>query len=99
MKSLKDILYGVAIVEVVGDTSIELTGIAFDSRKVAEGFCYIAQVGTQVDGHNYIDQSIKSGANAVLCENLPSACAEGISYIVVKNSGEALGIMASNFLQ
>ena len=97
MKNLKDILYGVSILEVVGDTSIDLFGIAFDSRKVTTGFCYVAQVGGQVDGHSFIEKSIAEGAIAVLCEVVPSNIVEGVTYVKVKNSSEALGIMASNF--
>ena len=97
MKNLKDILYGVSILEVVGDTSVDVAGIAFDSRKVASEFCYVAQVGTQVDGHSFIENSIADGAKAVLCEVVPTSLAESVTYVKVKDSGEALGIMASNF--
>lgn len=97
MKNLKDILYGVSILEVVGDTSVEVSGIAFDSRKVVNGYCYVAQVGTQVDGHEFIDKSISAGAAAVLCEKMPSAFVTGVTYIKVSDSAESLGIMASNF--
>ena len=97
MKELKDILYGVAITEVVGDTAIVLSGIAFDSRKVKDAFCYIAQKGTQVDGHQFIDASIKLGASAIVCEELPKEKSAGITYIKVKKSAEALGVMAANF--
>ena len=97
MRKLKDLLYGVAITEVVGETNIEIAGLAFYSRKVAANFCYIAQKGTQVDGHDFIENSIKAGAVAVVCEELPTELIEGISFIKVKNSAEALGIIASNF--
>ena len=97
MKNLKDILYGVSILEAVGATSVEVAGIAFDSRKVTKGFCYTAQVGTQVDGHGFIGKAIEDGAVAVLCEKLPDAFVEGVTYIKVANSAEALGVMASNF--
>jgi UDP-N-acetylmuramoyl-L-alanyl-D-glutamate--2,6-diaminopimelate ligase len=99
VKNLKDILYGVSILEVVGDTSIGLSGIAFDSRKVTTEFCYVAQVGTQVDGHDFIEKSIESGARAVVCEKMPLHTKEGVTYVKVKDSGEALGIMASNFYE
>ena len=97
MKKLKDILYGVSILEVVGDTSVEVSGIAFDSRKVTNGFCYTAQVGTQVDGHSFIDKTIADGAIAIVCEKLPAQFVESVTYIKVVDSAEALGVMASNF--
>jgi UDP-N-acetylmuramoyl-L-alanyl-D-glutamate--2,6-diaminopimelate ligase len=97
VKNLKDILYGVSILEVIGDTSVELYGIAFDSRKVTTGYCYVAQVGTQVDGHDFIEKSIASGATSIICEKMPKSFLEGVTYVRVQDSGQALGIMASNF--
>lgn len=97
MKSLQDILYGVAIAEVIGDTNIEISGLAFDSRKVVQDYCYIAQEGTQVNGHDFIENTITAGAIAVVCEKMPLAPTKGITFVRVKNSAEALGIMASNF--
>ena len=88
MKNLKDILYGVAITEVLGDTNLEVAGLAFDSRKVLNDFCYIAQKGTQVDGHDFIEGSAQSGAIAVVCEELPAQIEKGITYIKVKKSAE-----------
>lgn len=97
MRNLKDILYGVAIIEVIGDTNLSIKGLSFDSRKIEEGYCYIAQEGTQVDGHAFIESAIKLGAIAVVCEKLPTIIVKGITFIRVKNSGEGLGVMASNF--
>ncbi|MBL4709203.1 MAG: UDP-N-acetylmuramoyl-L-alanyl-D-glutamate--2,6-diaminopimelate ligase [Flavobacteriales bacterium] len=97
MRNLIDILYGVAITEVIGDTNLSIKDLSFDSRKVEEGFCYIAQEGTQVDGHAFIKGAIQLGAIAVVCEKIPATPEKGITFIRVKSSGEALGIMASNF--
>ena len=97
MKNLKDILYGVSILEVVGDTSIELSGITFDSRKVVNDVCYVAQLGTQVDGHDFIEKSIANGATAVICEKMPKSFLKSVTYVMVQDSGQALGVMASNF--
>ena len=99
MKKLKDILYGVAITEVVGNTSVDVLGIAFDSRKVTKGFCFVAQKGTQVDGHKFIGKVSEQGAVVVICEKLPNELKEEVTYVVVENSAEALGVLASNFYE
>jgi len=96
-KILKDILYKVALTEVVGTTDISISSIQFDSRKVKEDCLFIAVKGLTVDGHNFIDQTIKSGATAIVCEELPAKKHKGITYLKVKDSGEALAIIASNF--
>ena len=97
MKQLKDILYGVSILEVIGDTNSIIDGLTFDSRQVEKGFCYIAQKGTKVDGHDFINQAISQGAMAIVCEEIPEGEFSSVHFVKVKNSAEALGIMAANF--
>ena len=97
MPELKDILYKVSLTSSYGDMSVDVKGICFDSRKVRPGFLFIAVKGTQSDGHEYITKAIDSGAIAVVCEKLPEAVADKIAFVSVKNSGQALGIIASNF--
>src|SRR5690606_24772825 len=75
----------------------EVKGIAFDSRKVEAGFAFVAVRGTLTDGHDFIEKAIDSGATAIVCERLPESISEGVTYVTVRNSGNALGIMASNF--
>ncbi|KOF01510.1 UDP-N-acetylmuramoylalanyl-D-glutamate--2,6-diaminopimelate ligase [Roseivirga seohaensis subsp. aquiponti] len=97
MSALKDILYKVALQSVSGDTAVEVAALAFDSRRVEANTAFIATRGTQVDGHDYIEQAIEKGAVAIICEVLPESLNTAITYVQVKNSSEALGIMASNF--
>jgi UDP-N-acetylmuramoyl-tripeptide--D-alanyl-D-alanine ligase len=47
----------------------EINGMTIDSRKVEQGDMYFALRGSRVDGHNYIQQAIKSGASAIVTEN------------------------------
>ncbi len=97
MKLLKDILYKAGLQEVVGTTNIAIQSVCFDSRKVDSFSLFVAIRGTLVDGHEYIEQAIEKGAVAVVCEQLPADKKEGVAYVVVKNSSEALGYIAANF--
>src|SRR5690606_12472572 len=97
MAILQDILYGVAIEQVLGSTSVEVEQIAFDSRKVFPNSLFVAIKGTQSDGHQYIHQVIESGANIIVLEILPQEIKENITYIKVANSAKALGVIAANF--
>lgn len=97
MKLLKDLLYGVSITERIGGTQIAVSKICFDSREVSKDALFIAVRGTQVDGHNYIDKAIELGARSILCETLPDETKEKVSYIAVKDSAEALALIAANF--
>ncbi|MCB9224343.1 MAG: UDP-N-acetylmuramoyl-L-alanyl-D-glutamate--2,6-diaminopimelate ligase [Crocinitomicaceae bacterium] len=97
MKNLQDILYKVALVETHGSTDINISEIVFDSRKVSDASLFVAVRGVSVDGHQFIEQTIQAGAIAIVCEELPADIKEGITYLKVINSAEALGIMASNY--
>lgn len=97
MKELKDILYKVPIMDVVGSTALMIEAVAFDSRKVNKGTLFVAQKGVQTDGHLYIETAIKKGAIAIVCEIMPTNLEEGITYIQVSDSNLALSFIASNY--
>lgn len=97
MKQLKDILYKVTIESTVGSTAVPISSLVIDSRKVEKQSLFVALKGTQVDGHVYIDQAIKDGAVAVLCEELPAVLKEGITYVLVEDTNKALAVVATNF--
>ena len=97
MKLLKDIIYGVRIIEIKGNTNIAVENIAFDSREIVNLSLFIAVKGVAQDGHKFISQAQDSGACAIVCENLPEILNDDITYIKVNDSSNALGIIASNF--
>lgn len=96
---LQEILYGVAITELVGLTNREVSALTFDSRQVAKGSVFFAIKGTLSDGHSYIAQTVEAGAEVIVCEEMPSELKEGITYIQVEDSHIALGKAASNFYE
>lgn len=97
MAILKDILYKVSLRSTVGDTNVEVSDLVFDSRRVQDGSVFVAVAGTQVDGHLYIGKALDQGAVAVVCQQMPEDTREGITYVEVNDSAEALGVMASNY--
>lgn len=99
MKVLKDILYKVSLEAVVGNTSVAINAIHFDSRNISLNDVFVAIRGTLSDGHQYIDQAIEKGALAVICEEMPSQKINGVTYVQVKDSQEALAFMAANFFE
>jgi UDP-N-acetylmuramoyl-L-alanyl-D-glutamate--2,6-diaminopimelate ligase len=99
MKIFKDILYKVSLTSTVGNMEVKVNALAFDSRQVKEGTVFVAIKGTQVDGHEYIDNALESGAIAIVCEQLPASLQPGITYVEVQNTAKALGILASNFFE
>jgi UDP-N-acetylmuramoyl-L-alanyl-D-glutamate--2,6-diaminopimelate ligase len=93
---LKDLLIGFDVLQVIGNTDIEINGIQSDSRRIQQGQIFVAQTGTTVDGHAFISQCIANGAAAIVLENAAHMPTDTTSttYILVKNSDEALGKMA-----
>ncbi len=94
---LNEILKAVHPLTLTGTDEVEIKDIQMDSRKVAEGCLFIAVKGTQTDGHTYIAKAIESGAAAVVCETLPDTLKEGVTYVTVKDTEDAVGKLATVF--
>ncbi|MDZ4715918.1 MAG: UDP-N-acetylmuramoyl-L-alanyl-D-glutamate--2,6-diaminopimelate ligase [Cytophagales bacterium] len=97
MALLRDILYNVRITSTSGDMDAEVKSIAFDSRKVEPGCLFVAIKGSKSDGHDFIDKAIALGAMLIVCETLPESTNTRVTYVAVKDSAVALGIISSNF--
>ena len=92
---LNELLHTSEVLETVGNSEIQITGIHCDSRKIETGFLFIAVTGTQSDGHSYIGKAIENGAKAVVCQIIPENPANDVTYVRVKDSAETLGRVAS----
>jgi UDP-N-acetylmuramoyl-L-alanyl-D-glutamate--2,6-diaminopimelate ligase len=71
----------------------DFKGITSDSRLVKPGFIFVAVKGLTSDGHDFIKDAVKNGAELVVGErdlNLPN-------YIKADDSREALGELASEY--
>ena len=97
MKKLKEILYKVHIEAVHGSTDVQVNKVEFDSRKITKGDVFVANKGTLSDGHIFIDKAISLGAKVVVCEFFPDVFIDGITYVLVKSSNQALAFLAANY--
>lgn len=97
MTKLQDILYRVHLKQVKGSTDITVSGIQIDSRKLEAANVFVAIKGVMSDGHMFIEKAIASGATAIVCETMPSSLQEGITYLQVADSQEAVAYMAHQF--
>lgn len=75
---------------------LKITGLKYDSRLVKPGDLFFAVPGFKVDGHDYVVKAIENGAVAVVVESVQKID-PSITQIVVQDSREALGIMATTF--
>ena len=94
---LEEILNGINVIETIGNTSIEISDIHIDSRKVESGHLFVAVKGTQTDGHAYIGKAIEKGASAIVCETLPEAIENHVTYIKVADTEDCVGKLATSF--
>ena len=94
---LKELLKDIPVVAVVGSEDIEITGVNIDSRRIKEGHLFVAMKGTQVNGHKFVPKAVELGAKAVLCEDMPEQKAEGVTYVQVESTEDAVGKVATTF--
>lgn len=94
---LKECCNDIEIVRNIGNLDVEIKGIHIDSRNVNKDSLFVAVRGTQTDGHKYISQAILQGAKAILCEQLPEALNSDVTYLVVKNTEQIVGKVATQF--
>ncbi len=98
---LKKILAGMENLKAKGDLSIDIKQIESDSRKVKKGTLFIAIKGFDVDGHDYIQKAIESGASAILVEEgyKPKGVKipDDITIVLAPNTRYAMAIAACNF--
>ena len=101
---LKELLQAIEPLEVFGNTDKEIHGIHFDSRKIGPGDLFVAQVGTAVDGHTFIDGCVAQGATAVVLskreymDNGQRTMDNGqCTFVLVENTDKALGLLASKW--
>lgn len=94
---LKELLKLAGKYEIYGNEEIEVKGIEIDSRNIKEDYAFIAIKGTQADGHNYIEKATELGATTIICENLPEKLNKEVTYIVVNNTEDIVGKIATTF--
>lgn len=94
--TLKELLDGLETAEITGDTSCEITGIVYDSRRTAPGALFVALHGEKADGAAYIEDAIQRGAAAVVSQ---TPCASGGNFpcIQVTDARLALAKLAVRF--
>lgn len=97
MKLLYQLLSSVAVEKTIGDENIGIAAVTSDSRNVVTGALFIAVKGVSVDGHSFIPQLYGKGVAAVVCEELPERLDAAVTYVKVKDSAVALGIIASEW--
>ena len=103
MKPLNILLKSLRSFELTGNPDTNVTEILFDSRAVSaqpEGSTqlYVAQRGTQTDGHKYMLQCYEKGCRVFLCKRIPEEMAgKDFAAVLTEDPVSSLGKIASEY--
>lgn len=92
---INDLLAGLANYKVIGDEQVEITSVAYDSRKVRQGSLFVCIEGFVSDGHEYIKQAADAGAAAIMVQK-DSDC-HGVTCISTPDTRIGLAVVSSNY--
>jgi len=91
---LSKLLAGVSLT-IKPEQDIDITNVAYDSRRVTPGALFVCIKGYATDGHLYIDSAIKNGAVAVLVQD--AAADTGVLTLQTGDTRKALAQISANF--
>ena len=91
---LCELLTGLEVLGASADMDMEITSVAYDSRKVTPGCLFVAITGFATDGNKYIPMALEKGAAAVVTAKKPE---QDIPYVLVSSDRLALALIGSNF--
>ena len=95
MKSLVEILKPVGIDE-SRLSPIDINGLSINSKTIKKGDLFIAIVGTNENGNDYIEEAIQSGAAAIVTDKKYFGRTK-VPIIEVDNSRKVLSVIASEY--
>ncbi len=80
--------------EVIGRRAVEISGLAYDTRRVHEGTLYFCVPGARADGHDLAAAAVAAGAAALVVERPVDVAAP---QLVVESSRAAMAVAADTF--
>lgn len=94
---LSEIINNLKIIEKKISPEVQISDLVYDSREVMPGSAFVCLVGAEFDGHNFIEDAIKRGANTIITQK--KCDFPGINVILVEDTREALAVMSKNFFK
>ena len=94
---------GVPGARIVGDSSVEVESLAYDSRKVGPGTLFFCVPGEKSDGHDYAAAAVEAGAIGLVVEREVSASLgssrsnEDVAQVIVPDARAAMAPFAARF--
>lgn len=95
--TIAELIKGLDIKEVIGNTGHQIANVQSDSRAVTEGSVFVAVKGMTVDGHSFIDKAVDRGAICIVVDHFIPQVKQEICQLVVEDTTKILALLASSF--
>ncbi|MFD1929066.1 UDP-N-acetylmuramoyl-L-alanyl-D-glutamate--2,6-diaminopimelate ligase [Sporosarcina siberiensis] len=83
------------IKQVIGELPLEVTDLAVDSRSVSAGGMFVCIEGHTVDGHDYVQKAVDSGARVIVASKPVDVDPDKVAVILVEDTSRAIGLLAA----
>jgi len=83
--------------EIIGDSSIQVSGLSQSSKHIQPGDLFIALPGENFHGAEFTPDAIAKGAVAVLSDSLGASKIKGLPVIISNNPRRAAGVVSAWF--
>ncbi len=92
-----NLLDSVKLKTIYGELPSEVNEIYVDSRKVTEGSMFICTRGYTVDGHDFAQKAVETGAAVIIAEKQLDIDLSKAALVVVKDSFKALAQLSNKY--
>lgn len=100
---LQELILDMNPLAMTGDPETEITGVSYDSRRVAPGHCFVCIRGFLADGRKYARSAAASGASVIVFDELNDDLSlltdQGVPTLQVADCREALGVISAAFYE
>src|SRR6266480_6751730 len=90
-----ELLHGAEVLSQSGNPGI--SGLDYDSRRVKQGYLFVAMRGESSDGNQFIDKAIAAGAVAIVTDSDTEKPRHGVAWAQVSHGRRALARLSSNY--
>jgi UDP-N-acetylmuramoyl-L-alanyl-D-glutamate--2,6-diaminopimelate ligase len=91
---LAELIEGLDLRETAGDPGVEVSDLAYDSRRVGEGTLFFCFAGHKTDGHDFAPAAVEAGAGALVVERRLDL---DVAQVVVDDARAAMAPIAAAF--
>ena len=91
---LLELLKNIPVLESNVSMELDISHVAYDSRKVERGSLFVAVTGFAADGNRFIPMALEKGAAVIVTAKKPE---QDVPYVLVPSDRQALALLGCNF--